>query len=122
MSKFEGVAEMIARFEGRRILAARTRGAVADLVLSGDDGQWPALLAANSYSTMSDGAYVGRADMKFSEEWIGKTVAKIEVHTGRSMDRRNVLTIMGTDEDGQSSLLVEFTSVSAHSGVQVVIA
>lgn len=122
MSKFEGVAEMIDRIEGRRILAASTRGAVADLVLSGDGGQWPVMMAANSYSTMSDGAFVGRAAMKFSEEWIGKTVAKIEVHTGRSMDRKNVLTVMGTDEDGQSSLLVEFTSVSAHSGVQVVIA
>lgn len=122
MSKFEGVAEMIAKFEGRRIVAVSTRGAVADLVLSGDDGQWPLMLAANSYSTMSDSAFVGRADMKFSEGWLGKTIAKIEVHTGRSMDRKNVLTVMATDEDGQSSLLVEFTSVSAHSGVQVVLA
>ena len=122
MSKFEGVDQMIARFEGRRIDAVGIRGMQADLVLSGEDGQWTARLGANSYSTMSDGSFVGVADMKFSEEWIGKTVAKIEVHTGRSMDRRNVLAVMATDEAGQSSLLVEFTSVSAHSGVQVVVA
>ena len=53
MSKFEGVAEMIARFEGRRIVAVSTRGAVADLALSGDDGQWTTRLGANSY--MPDG-------------------------------------------------------------------
>lgn len=53
MSKFEGVAEMIARFEGRRIVAVSTREAVADLALSGDDGQWTTRLGANSY--MPDG-------------------------------------------------------------------
>lgn len=123
MSKFEGVAEMIARFEGRRIDAVGIRGMQADMVLSGEDGQWTTRLGANSYSTMSDGPFVGIADMNFNRDgWIGKVVSKVEVHTGRSMDRRNVLTVMGTDEAGDSYLLVEFTSVSAHSGIQVVIA
>lgn len=123
MSKFEGVAEMIARFKGRRIDSAGIRGMQADLILSGKDGKWPTRLGANSYSTMSDGSFVGIADMNFNRDgWIGKVVSKIEVHTGRSMDRRNVLTVMGIDEAGDSYLLVEFTSVNDHSGIQVVIA
>ena len=122
MSKFEGVAEMVARFKGRRIDAVGIRGMQADVVLIGKDGQWTTRLGANSYSTMSDGSFVGVADMHFNRDgWIGKVVSKVEVHTGRGLDRRNVLTVMGTDEAGDSYLLVEFTSANADSGIQVVI-
>lgn len=121
MSKFEGVAEMIARVKGRRIDAVGIRGMQADLVLIGKDGQWTTRLGANSY--MPDGSFVGVADMNFNRDgWIGKVVSEVEAHTGRSMDCRNVLTVMGTDEAGDSYLLVEFTSVNAHSGIQVVVA